>query len=167
MKLEELSKDELITLVQMYAKNWLAIDGTWFQALEKKFGMETAIKMDIKSWERFTIIEANRIKKEFELEEGLAGLKTALSKRVYAVLNEDEIEEISEQKIIYKMKSCRVQAARERRALPLFPCKQVGIVEYSGFASTIDPRIKTKCIAAPPDKLKRDFHCAWEFTITE
>ncbi|MHA1513160.1 MAG: DUF6125 family protein, partial [Candidatus Hodarchaeales archaeon] len=53
----------------------------------------------------------------------------------------------------------------ERKNLPLFPCKEVGIVEYSGFASTIDSRIQTKGIACPPDPLERDFHCGWEFTI--
>ena len=151
----------------MYAKNWLAIDGTWFLAVEKKFGMETAIEMDENSWKKFTVVEANRIKKEFDLEPGIEGLKKALGLRVYATLNKDAIEVISENKIIYKMKNCRVQAARERKGLPHFPCKSVGIIEYTGFAATIDPKIKTICIAAPPDDLERDYHCAWEFTLVD
>ncbi|MGD8555326.1 MAG: DUF6125 family protein, partial [Anaerolineales bacterium] len=57
--------------------------------------------------------------------------------------------------------------ARHRKGLPDFPCKQVGLVEYAGFASTIDPRIQTRCIACPPDPHPDSFWCAWEFTLPE
>ncbi|MCY3413496.1 MAG: hypothetical protein INQ03_17780 [Candidatus Heimdallarchaeota archaeon] len=168
MDLNTLSKEELITLVEIYAKNWLAIDGTWFLAVEEAEGMEKAIEYDIKSWERFTIVEANRIMKEFAVAKGsgLEGLKKALEYRVYSCLNVDSAE-IKHDKLVYTMNTCRVQSARERKNLALFPCKQVGIVEYSGFAQSIDPRIRTRCIAAPPDDLEREYHCAWEFSIVD
>ncbi|MFX0150757.1 MAG: DUF6125 family protein, partial [Candidatus Hodarchaeota archaeon] len=70
-------------------------------------------------------------------------------------------------KLIFKMMTCRVQSARERKNLPFFPCKTVGIVEYTGFAKIIDPRIQTKVIACPPDTIERNYHCGWEFTIEE
>ncbi len=167
--LDRFSKEELKKLVQVYAKNWIAHDGCWFLAIEEAEGLERAIEYDKRSWERFTRIEAKRIMKEFEIAPnlGLDGLEKALQYRLYAMLNKDKIERISENKLIYKMVSCRVQSARERKGLPLFPCKPVGIVEYSGFAETIDHRIKTTCIAAPPDTLERSFHCGWEFTIEE
>lgn len=38
--LERFSKTELIELIELYSKNWLAMDGLWFQAVEKKFGMQ-------------------------------------------------------------------------------------------------------------------------------
>jgi hypothetical protein len=41
------------------------------------------------------------------------------------------------------------------------------LVEYAGFASTIDPRIQTRCIACPPDPHPDSFWCAWEFTLPE
>jgi len=46
-----------------------------------------------------------------------------------------------------------------------FPCKTVGIIEYSGFAKTIDPRIQTKCLVCPPDPHPYDVWCAWEFVV--
>ncbi|MBK5273963.1 MAG: hypothetical protein JJE30_02775 [Desulfuromonadales bacterium] len=30
----------------------------------------------------------------------------------------------------------------------------------------IDPRIRTSCIACPPDVHPEDFWCAWEFELT-
>ena len=63
------------------------------------------------------------------------------------------------------MVDCRVQSARKRKGLDDFPCKSVGIEEYSGFARTIDERIKTTCISCPPDDHPDDFFCAWEFVV--
>lgn len=32
--LAELSKEQLLELIELYAKNWLAHDGVWFQSIE-------------------------------------------------------------------------------------------------------------------------------------
>jgi peptide subunit release factor 1 (eRF1) len=169
MNYEEFSKDQLISIIKMQAKNWLAHDGCWFLAAEEKYGLKEAINIDKESWKRFTVIEAKRIMKEFgiEKESGLDGLEKALTLRLYASINIQDVDRVDPNKIVLKMKTCRVQAARERKNLPHFPCKEVGIVEYSGFANTIDSRIKTKVIACPPDTLDRDYHCGWEFTLSE
>lgn len=169
MRLEELDKSDLIKMIKMYAKNWLAHDGCWFLAAEKRHGLDEAIQIDKEGWKKFTTIEAKRIMKEFDIPQGsgLDGLEKALQLRLYATINTQSLERVSANKLVFKMLTCRVQEARERKNLPLFPCKQVGIVEYSGFARTVDPRIKTKVIACPPDPVERDFHCGWEFTISD
>ncbi|MFX0182601.1 MAG: DUF6125 family protein [Candidatus Hodarchaeota archaeon] len=169
MKLENLEKEELIKLIRMFAKNWLAHDGCWFLAAEERHGLDEAIQIDKEGWKRFTVIEAKRIMKEFNIPKGsgLDGLEKAIQLRLYSSINIQEVERVSPNKLIFKMMTCRVQAARERKNLPLFPCKEVGLVEYSGFAKTIDPQIKTKVIACPPDTTERDFHCGWEFLIKE
>jgi hypothetical protein len=167
MNLEKLEKQDLIKIVKMYAKNWLAHDGCWFRASEERYGLEEAIQIDKEGWKRFTVVEARRIMREFNIPQnsGLDGLEKALHLRLYASINVQEVKRFSTSKLTLKMKTCRVQAARERQKLPLFPCKEVGLVEYTGFASTIDNRIKTNIIACPPDPMERDFHCGWEFTI--
>ena len=166
---EKLSRDELLKILDMYAKNWLAIDGSWFLAAEERFGIETAIELDTESWRRFSPIEARRIMREMKIEpnSGLTGLKRALQYRVYSRLNKQSIEEVDEKRIIFRMEKCRVQDARKRKGLPDFPCKAVGLVEYAEFARTIDPRIQTRCIGCPPDPHPDEWWCAWEFAIEE
>ena len=80
-------------LVGIYAKNWLAMDGVWFQSVERRDGMEAAMYHDAEAWRRFTVIEAKRIKEFLRLPEraGIDGLAAALKLRMYACLNEDEI----------------------------------------------------------------------------
>ncbi len=165
--LEGLTKEELMDYIEDLSKNWLAIDGTWFQAVEKEFGLEKAIELDVEQWKRFTIIEAKRIMRRFNIQEngGIPALVKALNYRVYANINVQETIEISENRCIFRMNDCRVQYARKRRNLPDFPCKPVGIIEYEDFAKTIDPRISTRCICCPPDQHPDNYYCAWEFTI--
>ena len=62
-----LSKEELIAYIEDISKNWLAIDGTWFQAVEKEFGLDKAMKLNVEQWKRFTVIEAKRIKNRFKI----------------------------------------------------------------------------------------------------
>lgn len=164
---KDLSKEELILLLQDAAKNWLAHDGLWFRAVEDSYGTEAAIELDKKTWEAFTVIEANRIMNRLGLKPGggIAALVQALNFRLYAHINVQEVVEHDENHCIFRMNSCRVQEARKRQGLPDFPCKSVGIIEYSGFAKTIDLRIKTRCIVCPPDPHPPDVWCAWEFRV--
>lgn len=164
---KDLTKKELIQLLQDAAKNWLAHDGLWFRAVEDKYDTDTAIELDKKAWEAFTVIEAKRIMNRLDLKPGggIPALVQALRFRLYAHINIQEVVESDDKRCLFRMNSCRVQEARKRQNLPDFPCKPVGIIEYSGFARTIDPRIQTRCIVCPPDPHPPDVWCAWEFVL--
>lgn len=165
--ISELSREELLQLTEIYAKNWLAHDGSWFLSIEDKFDMDTAIEMDRESWKRFTVVEANRIIQFLGLEKnsGLNGLQRALAFRLYASINKDCMVLQDENTLIYKVKSCRVQYARKKKGLEYFPCKSVGIIEYGLFAKTIDKRIETKAISCHPDVFDAEYDCIWKFTL--
>ena len=165
---DALSREELLKLLQIYAKNWLAHDGSWFLAAEESLGMDAAIKLDTKSWDRFAVAEAKRIMHEFGISQGsgLKGLERALGYRLYAAINKQSVEWVDENMLVFRMVECRVQKTRTAKGLPPFPCKSVGIVEFSQFARTIDPRIRTECISCPPDAVG-DLYCAWRFSIPE
>lgn len=167
-ELEKLSRDELMELIGIYAKNWLAHDGVWFQSVEQKSGMDEAMRHDIEAWRAFTAIEARRIKEFLKLPEraGLGGLARALQLRFYGQLNAHEVL-LGGNKLIYRNIDCRVQAARQKKGLPFHPCKQVGIVEYTGFAKAIDARIACRCLSCHPDVVESPTGCAWEFTIEQ
>lgn len=164
--IETLTREQLLTLLKNFAKNWLAHDGLWFQAVERAHGLEQAMELDAEAWRRFSPIEARRIQAFLGLPEngGLEALNAALDYRLYAVLNKQS-STLEDGRLRFYMQDCRVQSARKRKGLPDFPCKQVGMVEYSTFAAQIDPRIKTRCIACPPDEHPEDYYCGWEFWI--
>jgi len=166
---EGMSREELLRAVEMFAKNWLAHDGCWFLAAEDRYGMETAIELDTASWARFAAVEAARIKRTFGIPDGggLEALERALGLRMYAAINEQHVEWSEDRsRLRFFMDTCRVQEARRRKGLPDFPCKSVGIVEFSTFARTVDPRIHTTCLHCPPDA-PVGLNCGWEFVLAE
>ena len=165
---DELSREELLKIIRLYATNWLAHDGCWFLAAEETLGLESAIDLDTQAWNRFAVAEAKRIMKEFNIppHSGLRGLDRALGFRLYAAINKQSVEWIDEHTMVFRMVECRVQKTRMEKNLPAFPCKSVGLVEFSQFARTIDERITTKCISCPPDQAGDSF-CQWQFSIAQ
>lgn len=165
-EIKELPREKLLGLLEDSAFNWLAHDGLWFQAVEKMFGTSQAGLCNQEAIAQYSEIEAKRIMRRFDLKEGgIASLMQALKFRMYHLINRQDFIEVSEKRCIFRMIDCRVQEARKRKGLPDYPCKPVGIKEYTHFAQTIDPRIKTRCVACPPDKHPDDFWCAWEFIL--
>ena len=167
--LHGLSREELVRIIVDDAKNWLAHDGVWFQSIEKKYGMNAAVEIDTEAWRSFTVIEAKRIMERLGMKPGggIPALVECLKHRFYARLNLQECIEVTDERAVFRMIDCRVQSARKRKGLADHPCKSVGIVEYSEFARTIDPRIQTRCLACPPDEHPEAYWCAWEFTRVE
>lgn len=167
--LSSLSREALEGMLRDAALNWLAHDGLWFLAVESDAGLDKAMQLDAEAWRAFTVIEAKRIMKRHGIAPGggLPALAQALQLRLYAHINEQEIVEETDAKLVFRMRECRVQSARRSKGLPDFPCKSVGLVEYEGFARTIDPRIRTECLVCPPDPLPEGGACAWAFTIPE
>ena len=168
-RLMQYSKEKLVDFLEDAAKNWLAHDGLWFLAAEEAFGIETAIQLDARAWGEIHRRrgQAHHAPPGNRAGGGTPALKEALQYRFYAYLNVQEAIDVDERTINLRMNECRVQAARKRKGLPDFPCKPVGLVEYAGFASTIDPRFRTRCIACPPDPHPDEYWCAWEFTLVD
>ena len=164
--LNRFSREELLKLIEIYSKNWLAMDGVWFQSVEKEYGMDSAIRHDENAWKRFTVIEAKKIKEFLTLPEraGIEGLEQALRLRLYANINGDQIT-TEGNTLIYRTMDCRVQNARKRKGMEFHPCKSVGLIEYSGFAKVIDDRFECEAISCYPEITDNSCNCAWRFTL--
>jgi hypothetical protein len=160
-------REKLLALLGDLGRNWIAGDGIWFQEVESRDGIWEAKRCNDSCWVRFSPFEAWSISRFLGLPEnpGLPGLKRALGFRLYAGINVQSIVEESPESLVFRMDNCRVQAARKQRGLEDYPCKSVGIVEYRGFAEAIDPRIRTSCIACPPDSHPDEWICAWRFIL--
>ncbi len=151
------------------ARNWLAMDGLWFQAVERAYGMDAALALDSKVLDRFAVIEARRIKERLSLPDqgGLDALEIAFKNRLVSLLNTLEIQRPDKKTLIVTTTACRVQSARERKGMPSFPCKSVGLIEFPVFARTIDSRILVTCLSCPPETRPGVPYCSWKFTLGE
>jgi len=164
-----LGEDKLAQLLEAMAVNWLALDGVWFQAVERREGMAAAKAVNDGCWASFSPLEAARIKALRGLPEagGLEALAASFLHRMYGVINEQKVYYEPDGALVMQMTKCRVQNARQRKGLPDYPCKSAGVVEYSTFAATLDARIECECISCPPDPHPGDYFCAWRFRIKD
>ncbi len=163
----EMNREELLRALEAFAKNWLAHDGCWFLGAEEVYGMDAAIDLDARAWKRFAAAEARRLMEVFDIPEngGLEALARALDLRMYTLVNPQRLEWSDDHsRLRLVVEACRVQETRRRKGLPDFPCKPVGIVEYTTFARTIDPRIEARCLQCPPDAPPTGA-CSWEFEL--
>jgi len=167
--LHDLPRDRMFSLMDAVAVNWLANDGVWFQAVEFSSGMTDAKRCNDSCWAHFSPFEAWSIRRFLQLGQrpGLEGLKKALNFRLYARVNTQSFHDETDGSFIFQMNDCRVQSARRRKGLEDYPCKSGGTVEYTYFARSIDARIRTECIACPPDAHPDQWYCAWRFFIED
>jgi hypothetical protein len=167
--LHDLPRDRMFSLMDAVAVNWLANDGVWFQAVEFSSGMTDAKRCNDSCWAHFSPFEAWSIRRFLQLGQrpGLEGLKKALNFRLYARVNTQSFHDETDGSFIFQMNDCRVQSARKRKGLEDYPCKSGGTVEYTYFARSIDARIRTECIACPPDAHPDQWYCAWRFSIED
>ena len=167
MALKDKSPGELQKLLEGASANWLASDGLWFQEVEQRHDLPTAQECNNAAWERFSPFEAECIRSLHRITDvdPLSALASALEQRLYANINKYTIARTDAKTLILYMNNCRVQSARNRKGLEDYPCKSGGLIEYTTFAQTIDPRIKTECIGCPPDPHPAEWFCAWRFTI--
>ncbi|WP_028323387.1 DUF6125 family protein [Desulfatirhabdium butyrativorans] len=165
----DMTKERILGLLDAVAANWLANDGVWFQAIEFQHGMNDAKRCNDSCWGRFSPVEAWAIKRLLHLPEnaGLEGLQQALGLRLYARINVQSFVWENDNSLVFQMNDCRVQSARKRKGLQDYPCKSGGLVEYTGFARSIDSRIQTECIGCPPDAHPQEWYCSWRFTLQE
>jgi len=165
--LANLPKETLIDIVNMLYRNYTAIDGRWFQAVEDQWGTNVAIMLDEQIWEQHSITEARRIKKALHLtEKGLPAVFKALNFTLWRFFNfaPIEYEEINPKKVIISFKGCPIQEARLQKGKGEFPCKSVGLLMLQNAAQVIDPGVSVKCLFCPPDPHPTDIWCKWEFT---
>ncbi len=155
-------------LAEVFSRSITTMDGLWFLAAEKKFGFDAALELDIEVWEKLGSIQARRMLTAFAIKEEnpirtlIRALQVDSVCCVYApevtVLNNDN-------KAVLCLTDCPPQKARIRDGKGEFPCKPVGIAFFKTYTEVIDPRIKTTCLACPPDAHPPEYWCKWQFEI--
>ncbi len=167
--LDGLDIHETQNLVEDMAKNVVAMDGVWFQALEGSLGMDIAMRADCEAAIGFANVEARRIKRWLKMPEhpGLEGLRQAICFKHNTLCNRCETGFDNTGALLHRVVDCRVQSARTRKNMGLHPCKDAAVGEFDSFAHAIDTRIGCECVSCFPDVTDGTCACAWRFTIME
>lgn len=163
------SLEKILDLFFLHIRNLWRVDGLYFLGIEEKFGTDAATEIDANCWKILAKIEAKDLKRTLGIEkvEDAETLLYLLRNTSWALYQTKKGVEIDDSKKIgtFRVISCRVQEARQRKGLPIFPCKKVRFGYLKSFAEELNPNFEVICKSCPPDPKPPDYWCEWEFKL--
>ena len=164
-RLLQLSKEELIGLIEEYAKLYTTLDGLWFVLVEKNFGHDVATTLDVEVWESLAPVESKRITSARKITKGgIEAIIEAFEFRPTFLTKEYKVIKRQNRAII-QVTRCRSLHAMERDKREDTSCIRVLKNVYPKFAKGVDSGVKFRVLKTPPRKDGDDICCEWEIEI--
>ena len=164
--LSSVPRQKLLDRFFLHIRNLWRIDGLYFLGIEEKFGTNAATEIDANCWKLMGKIEARELKEILSIKENnLSSLLEILRNTSWALYQTKKEIDLTKTSIVFRVTECRIQEARIRKGLNIFPCKQVRFEYLKSFAEELNPKIEVVCKVCPPDKKTEDAWCEWEFKL--
>jgi hypothetical protein len=147
----DMDEHTLDELLRGLAKNWLVMDGVWFQAVESVHGMNDAKRCNDSCWGKFSPYEAHAIKKLLNLKAspGLEGLKKALNFRMYSFINKQSMVDEGRKVLYSRWMSAGFRLPDSARACRIILANQPGWWNTPILQGPLIQRFKQPVLDAP------------------
>ena len=167
--LMDLSKEDLVELVNVWMKTFWTNQNYWMVFTEEEFGFEAAARMDERVWGKTGPIQAYRVKQVLNLGDDIQALATMFKLTAPQWVPagfEWSITEITVDRLRFSVHKCPMGTYRKKNNLELLPCKNISPPLYINMAQVINENINTTCVHAHPDPPIDNVMCQWEFTLS-
>lgn len=167
-QLDGLSKAELIELIQLYSKLFLAIDGFWYLAVKEIVDEDTATACDLWVWEKYSPYEFKRLMPLRNIKgNDLEAFATALGFSPWFLNLKYRFTLEGENKLTLTVLECPILQAlkREGTGRENTFCREVESQLFQIIIQTFSPKGKAIPIELPPMTSEASICCRWQFTI--
>jgi len=170
ISLEDFSRDALLSLLQLYCRLFLAVDGFWYLAVKERFSDEDALACDMWTWERMSRYELDRITKSMKVGgKDVVSLIKAFQIEPWMWNANYTVEVKNQNHVILTFVDCPVLVSLEKEGEGREEniCKVVEPKVFRDYADYFNPSIQIKALKLPPRKSKDEVACIWEFKAGE
>ena len=170
VQLESLSKAELIELVRLHCRLFLAMDGFWYLAVKELVSEEMATACDLWVWDRYTPYEIKRLLQLMNIEgNGLKAFAACFSLSPWYSNLTYELTQEGENRLVLTVLECPTLRSLEREGTGREKniCRGVDPEIFQKYVQFFHPKAKAIPIELPPREAGATICCRWEYIIEE
>jgi hypothetical protein len=168
VKLESLSKDELIDLVKLSSRMILALDGFWYLSVKELAGNDKALDVDNWVWEKVMKFYVDELARLMGVQKrDVADYMRVMGPRPEGLVLEERVEILNRNDAIRTVTYCPTIVAMEKEGegRDAFHCTEACAKMRGKHSKLFNPAIKVTCLKVPPRKSKDDIFCQFEYKI--
>lgn len=168
LKLENLSRDELIDLVNLSSRMILALDGFWYLSVKELAGNDKALDRDNWVWDKVMKFYVNELAMLLNVQgRDVADYMKVMGPRPEGLLLEERAELLNRNDAIRTVTYCPTIAALEREGegRDATHCSATCSAMRAKHSKLFNPAINVTCLKIPPRKTKDDIYCQFEYNI--
>ncbi len=168
--LEALSRAELVELVKMYSRLFVAVDGFWYLATKELVDEDTATACDLWVWDKYFRYELKRLRQLMKTEsDDLGTFITAFGLSPWSSNLSYSFTQDRENMLTFTVLQCPTLEAikKEGAGRENTFCRQVEAKLFQMYIQSFNPRGQAVPVALPPETNEARICCQWQFVITE
>ena len=168
VKLESLTKRELIDLVKLSSRMILALDGFWYLSVKDLGGNDKALEVDNRVWDKVMKFYVGELA-------GLLGVKgrdvadymKVMHPRPEGLVLEESVEVLDRNDAIRIVTYCPTIVAMEKegQGRDAIHCTAACLEMRKKHTRLFNPAIKVTCLKKPPRQGPDDVFCRFEYKI--
>jgi hypothetical protein len=168
VKLDSLSKRELVDLVKLSSRMILALDGFWYLTVKDLAGNDKALDRDNWVWEKVMKFYVGELAKLLGVQgRDVADYMKVMHPRPEGLVLEEKVEILNRNDAIRTVTYCPTIVAMEKEGegRDAIHCSATCSEMRKKHSKLFNPAIQVTCMKIPPRKGKDDIFCQFEYKI--
>jgi hypothetical protein len=168
VKLDSLSKRELVDLVKLSSRMILALDGFWYLTVKDLAGNDKALDRDNWVWEKVMKFYVGELAKLLGVQgRDVADYMKVMHPRPEGLVLEEKVEILNRNDAIRTVTYCPTIVAMEKEGegRDAVHCSATCSEMRKKHSKLFNPAIQVTCLKIPPRKGKDDVFCQFEYKI--
>jgi hypothetical protein len=168
LKLESLSRNELIDLVKLSSRMILAVDGFWYLSVNELAGNDKALDRDNWVWDKVMKFYVSELARLLNVRgRNVADYMKVMDPRPEALYLEERVEILNRNDAIRTVTYCPTIAALEKEGegRDTIHCSATCSAMRVKHSKLFNPAIGVTCLKIPPRNSKDDIFCQFRYKI--